>query len=68
MCDILYSKIIIMHTVPFKSKLTLDSQSSRESRIENQVENQDLIPELRLDSSNWNSLCYNPLSNKAFYS
>ena len=30
-------------TVPFKSKLTLDSRSLQESRIENQVENQDSI-------------------------
>ena len=30
-------------TVPFKSKLTLDSWSSRESRIENRVENQGIM-------------------------
>ena len=45
------------HTVPFKSKLTLDSQSSRESRIENRVENRDSILDSCADSSNRNGLC-----------
>ena len=54
------------HTVPFKSKLTLDSQFSRESRIENRVENRDSILDCCVsirdsrflrDSSNRNGLC-----------
>ena len=50
----------------FKSKLTLDSQSSQASGIENQVENQDLIlnccvlildSRFLQDSPNRNDLC-----------
>ena len=35
--------IMRIYTVPFKSKLTLDSRSSHESGIENRVENRDSI-------------------------
>ena len=48
------------HTVPFKSKLTLDSQSSRESRIETRfsiVASRFAILDSCADSSNRNGLC-----------
>ena len=50
------------HTVPFKSKLTLDFRSSRESRIENRDSILDCCVSIRdsrflRDSSNRNGLC-----------
>ena len=57
---------ILHSTVPFKSKLTLNSRSSWESRIENRVQNQDSILDCCVsilgsrflwDSSNWNDVC-----------